>query len=225
MLYDLIETHAKDLAESGDWDGVLAKLNDPTQGVKDPTLRNFRWLIDEFDTVLDVNTGATEADLIISTLDGSDHPRVKAANKIMANEGIDLSNDQSQLLIDTLASQGGWTDDLRDRVKSCGVSSQTLGESSGVPNLTSQVCEDHWNAGVAVKNSTAIYSDERVLFSYNSNPKGSSYNLRRIPVGEMNGVPIKGRPINVGGLASTATGKELVLVNAIQSAINEYIGD
>jgi hypothetical protein len=224
-LFNIIKENCKEKADAEDWDGVLAHLENPTNGVKDSTLRTSRWLMDTFDAVLDPNTGATEADLILGTLEASSVPRVKAALASMSSEGIDLSNDQVQGMIEKMAEAGNWSSDLKDRLKAFGVSSQTLAESSGVNPIDASVCEDHWNAGIAVENGTAEFTDKRVLFSLNSNPKSTSYSLRRIPVGVINGVPIKGKPIAIGGVKSAAAGKELTLINEVQAAIAKYLGE
>lgn len=119
-LVELINEHCYSDAVAENWETVASTLNSLTQTVIDNTLRNAKWIMVTFNEIKDVNTGATEADIILGTLQAATFPRVKAAYDTLCSEGIDLSNDQVQTMLPLIAQAGGWPDGLVERVLQAG---------------------------------------------------------------------------------------------------------
>jgi len=118
---------ARAARDAGDDAAVLAALNAPTIQQTDNTPRTANWIMVEFDAVVDVATGATEADVILGTLQAATHiPRVVAAVSALSANGIDLSNPQVQIMLPALvagadAAGDPWPPGLVDRVLAHGV--------------------------------------------------------------------------------------------------------
>jgi len=117
---------ARAARDAGDDAAVLAALNAKTVKQTNNTLRTANWLMLEFDAVVDPATGATEADVILGTLQASTVPRVIAAVAALSNNGIDVSNPQVQDMIPAMeagaaAAGAAWPDGLAGRLMEHGV--------------------------------------------------------------------------------------------------------
>ena len=124
---------ARAARDAGDDAAVLAALNAKTVKQTNNTLRTANWLMLEFDAVVDPATGATEADVILGTLQASTVPRVIAAVAALSNNGIDVSNPQVQDMIPAMeagaaAAGAAWPDGLAERLMKRGVWYITPGE-------------------------------------------------------------------------------------------------
>lgn len=132
MLSDVIRANAAALTacESGQWsDAVDALLSDTTR-LENHELRTTRWLIVNLpDQAQGQPAGTTEADVVLATLQGSNHPRVRAAYDSMSAVGIDLADPQVQAMIPRLAQGGGWPSELADRVMQAGIRTISVAES------------------------------------------------------------------------------------------------
>lgn len=119
-LINLINRHALAAAQAGNWQSVADTLNALTIEVRDTTLRTGRWLMLQLPNVVDQQTGMTESDIVLGTLQQSTIPRVKAAYDSLCNGGIDLSEDQVQMMIPLLADAGHWPAGLAEKILSAG---------------------------------------------------------------------------------------------------------
>jgi hypothetical protein len=119
-LIDLINQHALSAAQAGNWQIVADTLNSLTTEVRDHTLRSGRWLILQLPKVVNAQTGMTESDIVLGTLQQSTIPRVKAAYDSLVNGGIDLSDDQVQQMIPLLAQTANWPAGLAEKILTAG---------------------------------------------------------------------------------------------------------
>lgn len=145
-LINLINQHALSAAQVGNWQNVADTLNALTTEVRITDLRTARWLMLQLPDVVDPQTGTTESDIVLGTLQQSTIPRVKAAYDSLVNGGIDLSEDQVQQMIPVLAQAAGWPAGLADKIRQAGRKS--------VPVLDSPVsaadCSAAWLVGADV---------------------------------------------------------------------------
>lgn len=224
QLYDAIKSNALADAQAGDWPSVAATLNAPSVGVRNTELRTTRWLMQQFTTVVDQQTGATEADLVLGTLQQSTVPRVQAALQSMAADGIDLSDPQVQQMIPALGAAAGWSQDLIDRLLVAGFEQRSPAQIAGFGEVTAQQCADHWAAGQAIEAGTVTYDKRRVLLSLNSRPGSQNLSLIVTPIGDVGSVEIEGQRSTVVVQGSKATGAEKTLLNAVEAAVAAYLG-
>jgi len=127
MLRDTIEGDAMllGLLNSESDSSLLTALNSVDIPVRDTTLRSTRWLMLNFTNIVSEESGATESDVILGTLQASSNPRVRAAYEAMGSFVVDLSDPQVQTMIGVLGAAAGWPSDLIARLKAAGVTSQT----------------------------------------------------------------------------------------------------
>lgn len=130
-------------AEIGNWENVAAILNSLKRQVIDNTLRSSRWLMTYLSDIVDPNTGATEADIVLGTLQAANLPRVKAAYNTLCADGIDLSNDQVQSMLPLLAQAANWPEGLVEKITRVGVREES------VVNTTASECQSAWEDEVA----------------------------------------------------------------------------
>ena len=116
------------LFADGDDDGLLSALNTADIPIRHTELRTTRWLMLELDTIVDANTGATEADLVLGALQAAAVPRVRAAYDAMSAGGVDLSDPQVQTMIEVIGAGAGWSADLINRLKSAGVTYTSIAQ-------------------------------------------------------------------------------------------------
>lgn len=91
-------------ANTGDWAAASTALSLATRVQTDTTLRNSRWLMIQLATVLDPQTGATEADLLITTLENSPIPRAREAHRLLSGIGLDLSHPDVQAMLPVIGA-------------------------------------------------------------------------------------------------------------------------
>jgi len=131
---------------------LLSLLNTEDIPLRDQTLRTTRWLMLNFDAVIDEETGATEADLILGAMQAGPSPRVKAGYDAMGSLGIDLSDSQVQTMIEVLGASAGWSADLISRLKAVGVTGQTsiakqsIGREATQDDIDAVRREDVWES-------------------------------------------------------------------------------
>ena len=160
-LIDLINAHALSSAHSRDWQAVADTLNALTTEVRDTTLRTGRWLMLQLPKVVNPQTGMTESDIVLGTLQQSTIPRVKAAYDSLISGGIDLSEDQVQQMIPVLAAAAGWPAGLADKILQAGRKSVAVLETS----TTADACRDAF-VGAAISAriiNAAALAKERML--------------------------------------------------------------
>ena len=112
-LINHIKQRALASAQSGNWSAVAATLNAATKEVRDTTLRSARWLM--------LQLGATEADVVLGTLQQSTIPRVRAAYDSLCSTGIDLSEAQVQQMLPQLATAASWPAGLAEKIMQAGL--------------------------------------------------------------------------------------------------------
>lgn len=145
-LIDLINQHALSAAQAGNWQGVADTLNSLTEEVRDTTLRTGRWLMQQLPNVVNQQTGVTESDIVLGTLQQSAIPRVKAAYDSLVNGGIDLSDDQVQAMIPVLAAGANWPAGLAQKILQAGRKTVPVLESP----VTAADCSAAWLVGADV---------------------------------------------------------------------------
>tara|TARA_R110000824_G_scaffold143199_12_gene310804 strand:- start:1930 stop:2619 length:690 start_codon:yes stop_codon:yes gene_type:complete len=224
-LYNAIKDNSAILteAQADDWDEVASLLNNTMVGSPVTELRNSRWLMNNFSTVVDQNTGATEADVILGTLQASNVPRVKEALALMGGEGIDLSDPQVTGMITVLGTAASWSSTITDKLAAFAVENTSLAQRAGLPNCTADVCEKHYVVGEANAAGDVVYDNRRVLLCFNDGPVNDSLTLRITPLAVVNGVEVKGNPATVGGVSTGLTGKDLQLFNDLQALVDAYL--
>lgn len=148
MLANVIESNeaAKKAAESADWSGCAAALNAREIPVKDTTLRDSNWISTQLTTVVDPKTGATEADIVLGTLQSAQVPRVQAAYLRLVTVGLDLSNDQIQATVPLLAMAGGWPEGLAAKVLAAGIRMESAASVAGLESVTADDCKAAYEA-------------------------------------------------------------------------------
>lgn len=139
-LINLINQHALSAAQAGNWQAVADTLNALTTEVRDNTLRTGRWLMLQLPNVVNQQTGMTESDIVLGTLQQSTIPRVKAAYDSLVNGGIDLSEDQVQQMIPVLAQAAGWPAGLADKILQSGRKNVSVLETA----TTAEACQKAW---------------------------------------------------------------------------------
>lgn len=139
-LVSLINQHALSAAQAGDWQAVADTLNALTTEVRDNTLRTARWLMLQLTDVVNPQTGMTESDVVLGTLQQSSIPRVKAAYDSLVSDGIDLSDDQVQQMIPVLAAAAGWPAGLADKILQAGRRTAPVLD----PQTNAIACEAAW---------------------------------------------------------------------------------
>ena len=77
-------------------------------------------------TVVNPQTGATEADVVLGTLQQSTVPRVKAAYDSLCSTGIDLSEAQVQQMLPILATAANWPAGLAEKIMQAGLWNEPL---------------------------------------------------------------------------------------------------
>lgn len=105
-------------ANAGDWDAAAVSLAASTRVHTDTTLRNSRWLMIQLATVLDPQTGATEADLLITTLENSPYPRAREAHRLLSGNGLDLSHPDVQAMLPVIGAS--WPRTLLEKIQRAG---------------------------------------------------------------------------------------------------------
>lgn len=132
-------------AESGNWSACVSALAADTVQVEDHTLRSTRWLMTELTgQAAGQPAGTTEADVVLSTLQASTHPRVVAAYAAMSAGGIDLAEQQVQQMVPVLAQAGNWPDGLAAKVLSAGVQTVSRWQQATGSEPTEQAVQATW---------------------------------------------------------------------------------
>ena len=153
-LINLINQHALSAAQANDWQAVADTLNALTTEVRDNTLRTARWLMLQLTDVVNPQTGMTESDVVLGTLQQSTIPRVKAAYDSLVNDGIDLSDDQVQAMIPLLAQAANWPAGLAEKILLAGRRSVAVLS----PTTTPQECQSAWDAEVRTQRNATLRS-------------------------------------------------------------------
>ena len=222
-LHELLTTYTPSEAAAARFAEAAAILNDATVEHRTTDLRTTRWLITELADVLDPATGQTEADVVLATLQGSTHPRVKAAYEAMNGDGIDISDPQAQLLIDVLATAANWPAGLADKIKAAGVQKRSHCETAGLPPTDAAECQAHWEAGEAVEAGTVAYTTGQTLLALNATAgQGEQLTLRRTMTGEVSGITVIGPTTTLVGNSTTVTGPAKALLDSVLAAIATY---
>lgn len=91
-------------ASTSDWAAAATALATASQIRTNTTFRNSRWLMTQLATVLDPQTGATEADLLITTLENSPIPRAREAHRLLSGIGLALSHPDVQAMLPVIGA-------------------------------------------------------------------------------------------------------------------------
>lgn len=91
-------------ASTSDWAAAATALATASQIRTNTTFRNSRWLMSQLATVLDPQTGATEADLLITTLENSPIPRAREAHRLLSGIGLALSHPDVQAMLPVIGA-------------------------------------------------------------------------------------------------------------------------
>ena len=170
-LIDLINAHALAAAQTGDWQDVADTLNALTTEVRDTTLRTGRWLMLQLPNVVNQQTGMTESDIVLGTLQQSTIPRVKAAYDSLVNGGIDLSDDQVQQMIPLLAQAANWPNGLATKILQAGRRTES------VVSTNAAACKAAWDEAEALAAAQLLSARRGVLESA----------LRQLPISQIVG--------------------------------------
>lgn len=154
-LINLINQHALSAAQAGNWQAVADTLNALTTEVRDTTLRSGRWLMLQLPTVVNQQTGMTESDIVLGTLQQSTIPRVKAAYDSLVNGGIDLSEDQVQQMIPVLAAAANWPAGLADKILQAGRKDVAVLENQ----TTADDCQKAWNQQIVDQSYATVQNE------------------------------------------------------------------
>lgn len=153
-LINLINQHTLAAAQAGNWQAVADTLNALTTEVRDNTLRTGRWLMIQLPNVVNQQTGMTESDIVLGTLQQSTIPRVKAAYDSLVNGGIDLSEDQVQQMIPVLAQAANWPAGLADKILQAGRKNVPVLS----PATTPQDCQSAWESEIRTQRNGNLKS-------------------------------------------------------------------
>jgi hypothetical protein len=163
-LLELINQNASELATAGDWDGVAAALNAPTEEIVDSTMYTDRHLI--------VTLGPDAFRLVAATLDGLEalDPLVKRVNRLLGSTGVDFSLPLTQGMIDTiyLATQANeneayrWSTEVRDALKHVGRRPASIAQVQLGSAVTADQCQAAWMASYL----TAVARDRHANARY-----------------------------------------------------------
>jgi hypothetical protein len=138
-LHDPILRYAESEALSGDWAAVAKILNAVTI-----INRNSKpWTMADLMTIVTPQ----EAALVGGTIQaaGVSNPIFAGAWIAMNVTGIVLHTDERQAMIDGLAAAGGWSDELKGKVKAAGVTQRSPAQAYGFTDpVTAQECETAW---------------------------------------------------------------------------------
>lgn len=221
-LHKAIKENANAAAQSEDWVAVAAILNATDQPARITELRNSRWLMNEL--AEDLGNGTTEADVVLSTMQASTIPRVKEALKLMGSDGVDLSDPQSQAMLTVLASAGGWSSTITDKLHALSFDYTSKAQLAGHPGVTAATCQAVYEAETANEAGNVVFDLRRVLLCMNDGPVNDSFTLRVTPLAVVSGIEVSGTTTTIGGVASNFTGRELALYLAIHSLVDNYLG-
>lgn len=224
-LLKAITDYAAAQAEAGDWQAVADLLNESSQSVRVTDLRTTRWLMQQLTSVVDSETGATEADLVLGTLQASTSPRVRAAYESMNADGIDLSDPQVQGMIGLLGDAGGWPASLVSRIRDAGIEQKSLAAIAGCGIVSAEQVKECWLSSQAIAQGDVVYDQHSVLLSVNCSPGKTLMSMRITDHGTFNGALVSGPTRTVRGTDSAATGKEREFLLAVQKAISDYLSE
>lgn len=144
---------------AGDYVGAATAFDTNSITLTDSTLRTTRWLIETFNTVVDVGLDTTEADVIIDGLAASTLGRARNMLAMMNAEGVDMSTSEIQKLLNNVAVSAGWSTNLRNRLKRWGSWAQKPWEKhnlAGAP--TALEIETVWVQYVALTTQQNLFA-------------------------------------------------------------------
>ncbi len=118
-------------ANAGDWEAAATALSLSTKVHADTTLRNSRWLMTQFTGVLDPQTGATEADLLITTLENSPISRAREAHRLLSGIGLDLSHPDVQATLPVIGAN--WPPGMVAKIQRFGRWTTAPWQDAGLP--------------------------------------------------------------------------------------------
>ena len=213
-----IRTHAADALAVSDWEAVAKVMNTPSIKQADNTLRSTSWLMQQLTAVVDPTTGATEADIVLGTLQRATIPRVRAAYDRMSSVGIDLSDDQVQAMLPVLAAAGNWPAGLVEKIMETGV---RMVSPAGEEAVTAAQCQAAIEADNAIPDSVG----HQVLLSLNRQHDGTRQLVCRVTAVNM----LAGQVLSQGESRAIIAGQQLsepeqALMDAVDVAVSAYVG-
>lgn len=222
----VIENNADALvaAQRGDWTAAAAAMAADLVAVEDHTLRTTRWLMMSLpDQAAGMPAGTSDADVVLATLQGSDHPRVRAAYDAMSATGIDLADPQVQRMVPVLAASGGWPDGLADKVLTAGVKQVSKWEQAAGTAPTAETVQAAWEAG-----QVTTYDKRSMQLSVNRRSNGkTAVNVRLRHVGLTAGGAESQGHVETLAVADAsqplANEREKALIDAVTAAVEAYI--
>lgn len=146
-IYNAIQSSPDALAaaELADWSSCASALQVQSIEVRDTTPRTSNWLIIKLNGVVDQATGATEADVVLGTLQSAIVPRVRAAYDALTSIGVDLSNDQLQAMVPMLAAAAGWPAGIASKILLAGIHRVSVADQMGLGVFSSADCKSAWD--------------------------------------------------------------------------------
>lgn len=142
-------------ANAGDWGSAATTLSSSSQVHTDTTLRNSRWLMTQLTGILDPQTGATEADLLISTLENSPIPRAREAHRLLSGEGLDLSHADVQVMLPAIGAN--WPPGLVEKIQRFGRWTTAPWQDAGLPQApTAEEIQAVWGPYVLRQSLEAV---------------------------------------------------------------------
>lgn len=144
-------------AGAGDWEAAAQAIATASRVHTDTTLRNSRWLMIQLATVLDPQTGATEADLLITTLENSPIPRAREAHRLLSGDGLDLSHPDVQAMLPVIGAN--WPPGLVAKIQRFGRWTTAPWQDAGLPQApTAEEIQAVWEP-YALKQSLEAVAD------------------------------------------------------------------
>lgn len=144
-------------ATAGDWAAAATALSLSTRVHTDTTLRTSRWLMIQLATVLDPQTGATEVDLLITTLENSPIPRSREAHRLLSGIGLDLSHQDVQAMLPVIGA--GWPPGMVAKIQRFGRWTTAPWQDAGLPQPpTAEEIQAVWEP-YALKQSLEAVAD------------------------------------------------------------------
>lgn len=159
-LYDLMLNHTKTEAEAGDWAGALAIL-EATSTTEVTNLTS--WTI----ASIMAEIGETDARIVAASVQAAAavDPIMASAWIALSTEGLSLHAADRQAMIDSLATDSGWSDELTDKVKALGRSTQNVPsilQKAGLAGATEADLQASWEV-YRLERAWSIYLNDTLF--------------------------------------------------------------
>lgn len=141
MLFELLNNHCRQAAESGDWNECADILNDRTVNVPDQTPITYsviRERLGEDARLTIANTVRAAAQQ-----DGD----MNDAHLLLLGGGLRLDLPERQQALGVLAAVGQWSAELLAAARGLGMQKKSIADLSGLPVVSAAACQSAWTQG------------------------------------------------------------------------------